>query len=70
MPAEPSPFDELPNYLKRVVPLVAQGKTNQEIAAEACLAPHTVESYVSEIMERTGFRTRAKLVAEPIAWVA
>lgn len=41
--------------------LVAEGYSNHEIAEELSLAPHTVENYVSELMEMCCCRTRIRL---------
>jgi len=45
-----------------VVRLVAQGLTNQEIAAELHLAESTVKGYVSDVLMRHGLRDRTQLV--------
>lgn len=58
---------DLGNLTKRqreVLDLVAQGKSNQEIADTIYVAPHTVKNYVSEILHvlRVENRTQAALV--------
>lgn len=39
----------LPPRLQRIAPLIAQGLPNPVIAARLCLAPHSVENYISEL---------------------
>ena len=48
----PQPFEqELPLKLRAVAGLLAQGLANRAIGLELSLAEHTVENYVSEILE-------------------
>jgi len=44
-----------------VLKLVAQGKRNVEIADLLGLAPHTVEVYVSELLDIFDVRSRVEL---------
>ena len=37
---------------RKILPLIADGKTNREIAAELCLSERTVKSYVSNILQK------------------
>jgi DNA-binding NarL/FixJ family response regulator len=62
MPAGPGAFRALPGYLQNLVPLLAEGKTNDEIATSLVLALHTVEGYVSELKQHIGARDRVQLV--------
>lgn len=61
MPSEYA-LEQLPPRFRRLLPLIATGKTNGEIAAELFLAKHSVELYVSEILALTGARDRAALI--------
>ena len=56
-------FPDLPRRLAAILPLVANGRTNQEIAQQHHVAKHTAEKYVSELLTRTGCRNRAELIA-------
>lgn len=53
--------ESVPHRLTPLLPLVAEGYSNHEIAEELSLAPHTVENYVSELMEMCCCRTRIRL---------
>src|SRR5262249_47778280 len=48
---------------QRILPLLAEGKTNAEIALELHLSPHTVKEYVSEILAKLHLRRRAQAAA-------
>ncbi|MFF5920058.1 AAA family ATPase [Streptomyces flavochromogenes] len=43
--------------------LVAEGLTNQAVAARLCLSPRTVESHVARVYRKTGVETRAALAS-------
>ena len=51
----------IPARLEPVLRLVAQGKRNKAIADELGLAEHTVENYVSELIELFGVESRTEL---------
>ena len=51
----------LPPRLLRIVPFLAGGMDNHEIAEAASLAKHTVEEYVHELKELLGEPNRVKL---------
>ena len=63
MHEDPGRFDLLPPRLAALLVLIGEGRSNQQIATHACLALHTVENYVSEILERTGCDSRSELIA-------
>ncbi|WP_416979682.1 response regulator transcription factor [Streptomyces sp. T028] len=46
-----------------VLKLIAEGRTNSEIAAELYLAPKTIERHVATVIRKIGARNRAHLVA-------
>lgn len=47
---------------RRVAALVAQGRTNREVAAALFLAERTVETHLSHVYAKLGVRSRAELV--------
>lgn len=47
---------------REVLLLVAAGRTNQEIAAELSISPHTAKTHVNRIMSKVDARDRAQLV--------
>lgn len=55
-------FGQLPAHLRRLLGPIAEGKSNQEIARDLCLGLHTVEVYVSQILELTACRSRSVLI--------
>ena len=71
-PAErPRAEDELPSEPltereERVLSLVAEGRSNKQIANTLCLAEGTVKNYVSRIMEKLGARTRTELAVKAL----
>lgn len=48
---------------RRIVELVADGKTNKEIAAVVFLSDKTVKNYVSNILSKLGLQHRAQVAA-------
>ncbi|KAB8197860.1 response regulator [Nonomuraea phyllanthi] len=46
-----------------VVTLVAQGRTNAEIAAELFLSPGTVKNHIASVQRKTGARNRVTIAA-------
>ena len=46
-----------------ILQLIADGKTNREIAGHLCLSEHTVKTYVSKILQKLQLRRRAKAAA-------
>jgi DNA-binding CsgD family transcriptional regulator len=47
---------------RRVVELVAAGRTNREVAAELFLGERTVEKHLSNVYAKLGVRSRTELV--------
>lgn len=48
---------------RRVIALVAEGKTNKEIGVELKLSDKTVKNYLSNLMEKLNFNRRSKAAA-------
>ena len=48
---------------QRILLLVAEGKTNKEIAAEIFLSDKTVKNYVSSILSKLNLERRAQAAA-------
>ncbi len=48
---------------RRIVGLIAEGKTNKEIAAEVFLSDKTVKNYVSSILSKLNLRRRSEAAA-------
>ncbi|MEU3617934.1 LuxR C-terminal-related transcriptional regulator [Streptomyces sp. NPDC006872] len=64
---EPAALATTPSPLTRrereVAALVAQGKSNRQIAAELVLSPLTVDSHVKNILAKLGFGSRTQIAA-------
>jgi two-component system response regulator DevR len=56
-------LDGLSSRERRILPLLAEGKTNREIAGELCLSEHTVKGYVSDILGKLNLRRRSEAAA-------
>jgi len=54
--------DDLTARERQVTVLIAQGKTNREIADELVLSKRTVEKHAANILSKLGFTTRAQIV--------
>jgi DNA-binding NarL/FixJ family response regulator len=52
---------ELTPAEERIATLVAEGKTNREVAAELVVTVHTVESALTRIYSKLGVRSRTEL---------
>ncbi|MFN8533685.1 MAG: response regulator transcription factor [Dehalococcoidia bacterium] len=48
---------------RRILPLIAEGKTNKEIATELILSDKTVKNYVSSILSKLGLTRRSQAAA-------
>jgi ATP/maltotriose-dependent transcriptional regulator MalT len=53
--------DELTRSERRVAELVAEGRTNREVAAELFVSVHTVEKALTHTYSKLGLRSRAEL---------
>jgi len=58
---EPGPH--LSEQERKILPLIAEGKTNRQIAAELYLSEHTVKTYVSSLLKKLQLRRRAEAAA-------
>ncbi|HVA92018.1 MAG TPA: response regulator transcription factor [Chloroflexota bacterium] len=56
-------LSELSEQERRILGLIAEGKTNREIAAIVYLAEKTVKNYVSTILSKLGMERRAQAAA-------
>jgi two-component system, NarL family, response regulator DevR len=54
---------QLTNQEQKILALVAEGKTNKEIAAEVFLSDKTVKNYVSSILSKLNLERRAQAAA-------
>jgi DNA-binding NarL/FixJ family response regulator len=57
------PLAGLSEQERRVLPLLAEGRTNRQIAAALQLSEHTVKSYVSNILQKLHLSRRAEAAA-------
>lgn len=56
------PFVKLTEQERRILGLLMEAASNQEIAGSLYLAPQTVKNYVSRILMKLGLRSRLQLV--------
>lgn len=56
-------LDTLSEQERRILSLIAEGKTNCEIAAALCLSEHTVRTHVSHVLRKLGLSRRAEAAA-------
>ena len=64
--ATPAALAALTQREREVVVLVGRGLTNDQIAAELYVSPHTAKTHVNRAMAKLGVRDRAQLVV--VAW--
>ena len=57
------PLDVLTEQERKILVLIADGKTNKEIAAEIFLSDKTVKNYVSNILNKLNLRRRSEAAA-------
>ncbi|MHB1128036.1 MAG: response regulator transcription factor [Bacillota bacterium] len=55
-------LEQLTSQEKKVLTLIAEAKTNQEIADELFLSEKTVRNYVSNIFKKLDFANRSQAV--------
>lgn len=56
--------DELTEAERRIATLVAEGRTNREVAAALFLGERTVESHLTQVYSKLGVRSRAELASK------
>jgi DNA-binding CsgD family transcriptional regulator len=56
--------DELTEAESRIAALVAEGRTNREVAAELYLTVHTVETTLTRVYRKLGVRSRTELASQ------
>ncbi len=57
------PFEVLTDQERRILPLIADGKTNREIGVMLALSEHTVRTYMSHIFQKLHVTRRAEAAA-------
>jgi DNA-binding NarL/FixJ family response regulator len=57
------PLDVLNTQERKILELIAEGKTNKEIAGEVFLSDKTVKNYVSNILTKLNLRRRSEAAA-------
>ena len=55
--------DDLSETERQIAELVAEGRTNKEVAAALSLSPKTVEWNLSKVYAKLGVRSRAELAS-------
>ena len=55
--------DELTEAERRIAGLVAEGRTNREVAAALFLTEHSVETALTRVYRKLGVRSRAELAS-------
>jgi DNA-binding NarL/FixJ family response regulator len=61
-PTSEQPAPLLSEREREVLDLIADGRTNREIAAVLYLSPHTVKEHTSALYRKLGARNRAEAV--------
>jgi two-component system, NarL family, response regulator DevR len=59
----PDPLAGLSAHERKILPLIAEGKINRDIAAALSLSEHTVKTYVSNILRKLQLTRRSELAA-------
>mgnify|MGYP006290635031 CR=1 FL=1 len=63
----PYPSDAVSGAERRVLLQLLQGLSNRAIAAALVLSPRTVESHISNLLAKTGCRSRSQLLLWALA---
>ena len=53
---------------RQILPLLAQGHTNRQVAAQLQLGTGTVKSYVERLLQKLGAASRAEAAARAATW--
>ncbi len=56
------PYDSLTSREKEILQLVAEGKTNKEVASVLNLSPHTIETHRTNLMQKLDLHSVVELV--------
>jgi len=59
----PDPLAGLSAHERKILPLIAEGKINRDIATALSLSEHTVKTYVSNILRKLQLTRRSELAA-------
>lgn len=59
----PDPLSGLSAQERKILPLIAKGRTNHEIASALSLSEHTVKTYISNVLQKLQLTRRAELAA-------
>jgi DNA-binding NarL/FixJ family response regulator len=59
----PDPLAGLSAQERNILPLIAEGKTNREIAAALLLSENTVKTYISNVLQKLQVTRRSELAA-------
>jgi len=59
----PDPLAALSRQERAILPLIVEGKTNREIAANLSLSPHTVKAHVSGILTKLNLQRRVEVAS-------
>ena len=62
-PRRPPVMSTLTSRQRQILELLAQGRSNREIAQALARSEHTVHRHVANILAQLGVRTRAQAVA-------
>lgn len=62
-PAPEDPLESLSEQERKILPLIADGKTNREIAAALYLSEHTIKTYVSSLLQKLNLSRRSQAAA-------
>ena len=62
MPAIEEKTDDLTPREREIAALIAQGRSNGEIAGELVLSKRTVEKHIANILSKLGLTSRAQIV--------
>ncbi len=62
-PEEADPLASLSSQERRILDLIAEGKTNRQIGEAMFLAEKTVKNYVSHVLAKLGMERRTEAAA-------
>jgi two-component system response regulator DevR len=62
-PGDEDRLSQLSDQERRILPLIAEGKTNREIAQFLSLSEHTVKIYVSDLLSKLRVKRRSQAAA-------